>query len=178
MSRLMFVTMLGCLFVRAAEAEEPAIESPMSQLARMAGNWQGSGWIEMNGQRFEFEGNERVRFQLNGTILLIEGTHHAKGAAADAPPVHEVLGVMAYDRREGQYQMHAFTTRRGATVADATVADVSVNDDQIAWRFQAGSRQFRYEITIEGDQWNETGAYSIDGTSWTEFFGMKLARRG
>ncbi len=67
--------------------------------------------------------------------------------------------------------MYAFTARGGATVAG-----VSVHDKQIVWGFQAGPRQFRYEITIEGDQWNETGAFSNDGESWTEFFGMKLAR--
>jgi len=51
-----------------------ADESPMQKTAWLVGTWEGSGWIDMRGEKSTFTQREVVKMQAGGLVLAIEGT--------------------------------------------------------------------------------------------------------
>jgi hypothetical protein len=81
--------------------------------------------------------------------------------------------VLSYDPAKGEYALRAY---RDGTFVDA---DITVDDGEIVWGFAppGGRGRVRYTIRLdEQGRWHEVGHYSPDGTTWHQFFEMRLTR--
>jgi len=169
------IALLICLTAPlAAQPPDPApVRAALKPASGLIGTWKGSGWIQLGpDRREEFEGTETVRYQLDNTILLIEGVHHAKGLPTDeAPIVHHALAVLSWDPQAG-YTLNSWLAngRKGAFPA-------TLEDGKLTWTMDAGPMgKIRYTSTVDGGHWHDVGERSTDGENWVEFFEMTLTR--
>lgn len=165
-----------------AAAEQPArgdvpdpVLDAMEEVAAMAGEWEGEGWMRMGpGEPATFHSRETVESRLGGRALLIEGLHHARtDDGGRGPAVHHALALLTWNTGAGEYDFRTYVAHRGA--GDFTGR---MEDGAFVWGGETPRGQMRYTIRIEGDTWDETGELSQDGETWTPFFGMKLKRVG
>lgn len=143
---------------------------PMQKLARMVGTWEGE-WTMTRGPGQPERGRitETVQSRQDGKVLLIEGE-----GRADEPGgrlIHDALGIIHHDAGTGRYLIRAY--REGQAVD----SELAVEEDGLEWGFddpRAG--RVRYRVTLDADAWHEIGEFSRDGTTWTRFMEMTLAR--
>jgi hypothetical protein len=171
---LLLSAMLFVVALQPARAQvAPTVEErsaglrAVEALSFLEGEWQGEGWTRMGpGEPERFSSHELVTRRLEGRILTIHGQH--REPATDRM-VHDAFAVLSWsgdgyrfssylaDGREGEY--------RGRLEGDAFV-----------WEIPAPGRTIRYTLRVEDGVWRETGAMSLDGEQWSEFFGMTLRR--
>lgn len=170
------VVAMGCLLLGGADAP-PAVETVREEMKKpqwLVGRWKGGGWMQAGPQRREFVGTETVQSKLGGLSLLIEGNFRQKGAAADAPPVHETLAVLSYDPEQRHYWLSAWLRSGYSGRYEARVGEGNV----VTWYMDIPQGRVRY--TIERDdhgRWHETGEMSPDaGKTWHKFLEMTLER--
>lgn len=139
----------------------------MAKLEYMTGRWVGSGWMDMGGTRATFEGSETVTEKLNGLALLVEGDFTSRGVS-----VHQTLGVIYFDPKTKAYRFNSWLATGGAGERELTVTDRGWS-----WSINTPGNQIRYtfSLTRSGD-WLEIGERSADGTTWKQFFEMKLSK--
>jgi hypothetical protein len=176
LARTAVLAALVCLMLGADAAPPPtdALKAEMRKLDWMVGRWKGEGWIQMGPQRKAFVGTESVQRKVGGLTLLVEGRFAEKGAAPDAPPIHDTLAVMSYDEAKRHYWFNAWvnTGRSGQFEARAESAGV------LQWFLPLPQGQTRYTIRLdERKRWFEVGEMSPDGgKTWRKFFEMTLDR--
>jgi hypothetical protein len=148
---------------------KPAQE--MKKLDFLVGNWEGEGWMDVNGQRASFTSNEKVQSKLDGTILTIEGLHKSKAAGKEEPRiVHNALAVISYDEPANGYRFSSYLADGRAGVYKG-----SVQDGTFIWLLEIPRGKMQYKIQLnEKGEWSEVGEYSPDGTSWRKIFEMTL----
>lgn len=150
---------------------DPGIEA-MRKLDRLAGRWEGSGWMRRGpGEPARIRSTETVEYRLGGRVLVVEGQHWA----ADDPSlmVHHALGVISHDPETGRYRFRTY-------LASGQEGDheMWLDGDAIVWLIDGTEREIRYTITIRDGEWHEGGEISMDGgKTWHEFFGMNLKRQ-
>ena len=151
-----------------------ALRAEMKKLDWLAGQWKGEGWIQMGPRRQEFAGTETVRPKIGGLALLVEGNFRSKGAPADAPPVHETVAVVSYDRDAGNYWFSAWLNTGRSGKYEARLE----SDHVLQWFIPIPQGQIRYTIRLDDRRrWSEIGEMSPDGgTTWRKFFEMTLTR--
>ena len=157
---LLLVSSTIALAAAPASAPEPA----MAKLDFLVGEWKGEGWImTREGKRETFASTELIRKKLRDTALLIEGTHTG----------FEAMAVVTWDAKAQEYRWRSFTSRGAGVDAKAAL----VGERTLQW---FPSESARYTIAISADgQWIETGEYTRDdGTTWTQFFEMRLQKVG
>lgn len=145
----------------------------MAKLEYMAGRWVGSGWMDMGGTRMPFTGSETITPKLDGLALLVEGDFYSQAAGgAMGTPVHQTLGVITYDPKAKTYRFSSWLASGGAGERELTVGNRSWS-----WEIKQPNNHMRYTFTLtpQGD-WLEKGERSTDGTTWTQFFEMKLSK--
>ncbi len=161
----------------AAQAQGPPVPDTAAQkkaiadLAFLAGQWTGQGWIQMGPTRSSFLQTERVAPFLDGGILLVEG----RGVdAQDASRVHHhAFAVLSWNDAEKRYDFRSYSAGRSGTFA-ARLTEPGV----LVWEMEVPQRKIRYTIRGTGETWTESGEFSPDGTTWREFFHMTLRRVG
>lgn len=145
----------------------------MSKLEYMAGRWTGSGWMEMGGNRLQFTGSETITPKLDGLVLMVEGDFYGGApGAAPGPPVHQTLGVISYDARAKTYRFSSWLASGTAGERELTVGNKTWS-----WEIKQPNNQVRYTFTLTPQgEWLEKGERSTDGTTWKQFFEMRLSK--
>ncbi|HEX7150942.1 MAG TPA: hypothetical protein VF618_05600 [Thermoanaerobaculia bacterium] len=173
MKRIAWVLSLLVATSVIAQPRPEAQLAAMKKLDGMVGVWKGEGWIEMGGPRLAFRGSETVQRKLHGVALLVEGAFFAKPPGAEAEvPVHTTLAVISFDPKSAKY---AFST----WLATGTSGDHELVLRENGWQWQLqtpGGATVRYTTTFANGQWVEVGERSTDGTTWKQFFEMKLKK--
>ncbi len=145
----------------------------MKKLEYMAGEWYGTGWIEMDGKRMTFAGTERVQKKLEGVALLVEGLFKSKDTSTGVErTIHETLAVLSYDERT---KTHRF--RSWLATGNSGDHEVKVTNEGWQWGLQFPNGSIRYTIKInEKGEWHEIGEISQNGKPSQQFFEMNLKR--
>lgn len=181
-SRITLVGALLCAAWATATAETFSHTPPEDQLRAMerlqhwVGVWQGGGWgMSGPGQRHEFEITETVIDKIAGSVLLIEGHGVVSPDGGNELTIHQSLGMLSYDPQQGRYNLRSHDLSGG--VRDA---EFEVDDDVMRWGFrdeQSGAL-LRFEITIDGNTWHETGQVSPNNDeNWYPMLDMTLHRQ-
>lgn len=171
----LFFLFIGCLTHGLnAQNYQPVVKEKMAPLYRLAGAWQGEGWIVLqNGQRATFLVNEQAETKLGGTLLVVQGV----GVRTETPTdtVHYAYGVLTYTPWTQTYNVRAYKSE--GVYIDAVASFLDNGDFQ--WQMEAkyiGIIKNTIHLTDDG-QWIETGQQSRDeGKTWTTFFEMQLKR--
>lgn len=146
----------------------------MSALTNMAGSWEGGGWfMTRSGEKETFTQTEEIKFQLGGTILLIEGIGRDSNDAEKL--VHHAMAIISYDPQKKQYAMKSYLADGRSTSASMTIDAPG----KITWWFEDGhGGTIRYKINLSEKDWQEIGEYSRDGENWQQFIEMNLQKTG
>jgi hypothetical protein len=172
-------SLLGVVVIlqTAAPIEKPSVVAEkMKAFAFLVGEWEGTGTTQMGpGPKLSSKVKESVQFRLSGNALLVEGLGTAK-ISEDGPekPVHESIGLITWDSKQNRYVMHAMTARAGRVEPT-----IEVGEKMLTWGFETGTGgKVRFVIKInDKGQWVETGEFSQDGKTWTNFMEMTLTRK-
>jgi len=147
----------------------------MRELDFLVGDWRGSGWMQMGPQmRIDFKSREIVERKLGGMIVAIEGIHEGvPPGSTDSVTVHHAFAVLSYDAQAKKYRFRSWLENGLAGDYEATV-----NAGTLEWGYEDPRRgRIRYIIRLDDKgQWQETGDFSKDGTTWMPFFAMTLSR--
>ena len=108
-----------------------------------------------------------------GTVLLVEG-HGATKAHDGKPsaPAHDGVVLVSYDDKARRYRWTGHDLNNGATDADLTMLDGGIQ-----WTTsRGGAGVARFTIHFDERTWRETGEFSADGKTWTQFMEVVLDR--
>lgn len=155
---------------KAVAAGVSAQSTTMQKVRFMVGNWAGSGWnLGSNGVRDYFTQTEKVHYQVQGTVLLVEGQGYE---VTDPSKIADsALAVLTYNDVSQQYRWEAFS---GGNIAQAVPV---VGDDTFQWTLQFSNVSIRYSLTFTAKTWHEIGETSLDGgQTWNQTFQMDLVR--
>ena len=143
----------------------------MQRLSDMVGTWKGKGWIRRGpGEPHQMTSTEKVKYDLDGRILVVRGLHFAK--TIDAKVVHNAFAVISYNAKSGNYRFQTY-------LADGKQGDyaMKIEDKSIKWFMDTPRGKITYSITIEGGVWKETGEMAIPNNPAFKFFEMELKRK-
>ncbi len=160
------------IFANFAFAQAPITtelkKTEMKKLDKMAGQWQGSGWIQQGPKREVFSGSETVQSKLEGLAVLVEG----KFSNPEGKVIHQTLAVLSYDDALKNYRFATYLAN-GIT----SVQDFKVVGDHFEWGFPIPNvGTVRYTIKVDDATWSEIGEFSRDGKAWMQNFEMKLTK--
>ena len=160
--------------VPSASAQRPgagaAVDSAMAPLAWLVGEWEGTGTMQSRTGAEVASVHEKVEGRLGGRVLIMEGIGREPSADRSGRVVHHAFGVLSYDPEKKQHLFRAF--RDGGVVE----AETSLVDGVFTWEIAIPNGRSRYRIRRDGEEWLETGEYSLDGSTWRKFFEMRLRR--
>lgn len=171
---LLLLLLLLPNFVPAQDSQASQLQE-MKKLDFLIGEWQGEGWTEfIPGQRRTSPISEKVRPNLGGMILVIEGLGKTKvpGRQEEAV-VHNALAIISYDANAKLYRVRSYLANGRSTDAEAELVAGAFQ-----WRFQTPqgmSIKYTVKLTDKGE-WFERGEMSQDGKSWRQFHEMTLRR--
>lgn len=160
---------------QAQAAEPTALER--SPVARMVGEWTGTGVFQMGpGQTETVDVTEKAEWRLGRKAILVSGLGTVTEDDGSERVVHDAVGVIRIDEATGKIMIHAFKAD-----AEPIVSEIEVLEDgRLRWGFEPGPGQrvrFTLEFLEDGKRWTETGEFSPDGgKSWFGFFEMGLDR--
>lgn len=142
----------------------------MQKVSFMTGDWVGTGWnLGSNGVRDYFTQTELVHYQVQGTVLLVDGQGYE--VANPTKIADSALAVLTYNDVTQQYRWEAFSA--GNIVQDIPV----VGADTFQWGLQFPPVSIRYTLTFTDKTWHEIGETSLDGgQTWNQTFQMDLVR--
>lgn len=164
----------GLLFTVALHAQDPVAirQEKMRKVHFLIGDWEGKGWMLMDGKKEYFNQTEKVAAKLDSAIIIIEGT----GTVPETGNViHHALALLSYDAYKKQYRWTSATTRLG------NMLDVvpEVEDNKFVWMINSPvAGKIKYTITLDNGDWLEKGEISKDGgVTWVHYFEMRLVRK-
>ena len=184
--RVKVVLMLGAMMshftvsvaqAQAQVARQQRVEvqrAAMSRLDYMVGNWEGVGWMEMNGERHTFRGGELIQRKLDGIALLVEGAFFGRPPGSrEEVATHTTLGVISYDSRTETYRFRTWIAKGRAGERQLTLIA-----DGWQWEIQYPKGVIRYVMKLtSAGEWFEIGERSEDGETWQKFFEMRLRKK-
>ncbi len=145
----------------------------MQKLAYMAGQWKGEANIrQQNGSLLKVNQEEDIRFKLDGTILLIEGTGRNP---LDNKITFNALAIVSYNPHTKEYKLKSHVMDGNQTEAYFKVLE----ENHFEWGFETPTKaKIRYDIVLDPNQktWVEKGEYSPDGNQWFPFIDMLLKK--
>lgn len=150
----------------------PTQQTAMQNVSFMTGDWVGAGWnLGSNGVRDYFTQTENVHYQVQGTVLLVEGQGYE---VSDPSKVADsALAVLTYNDTTQQYRWEAFS---GGNIVQSVPV---VGDDTFQWSLQFPHVIIRYTLTFTARTWHEIGETSVDGgQTWSQTFQQDLVRLG
>lgn len=172
-SKKVFATLVTLLAFGAHSAAAQTRErlTTIAPLSLWVGEWAGTGWSNISGERTEFRLVESVSEKAAGTVLLVEG-HGTRTSGAAAGTVSHDGVVMVYRDAAGRLRWNGHEASSGPIDAEITLGE-----HNFEWSFTADSRgtRIRFIITLDANVWRETGDVG-DGASWTRFMEMALHR--
>lgn len=149
-----------CQYVK----QDSMMLSEMKKLERLAGNWEGSGWMmTADRQKHNFNQSEQIQFKLNGTILQVEGKGVSNGEI-----IHQAFAIFNYDQEKGHYIFRSY-------LKDGKYGDYKAEfiEDRIFW-YPTDFIRYIIEINEEG-KWVEIGEIN-KADNWYKFFEMTLSK--
>jgi hypothetical protein len=161
---LVFLILTSKSFAQNIETDSLS-KQKIKKLAFIVGKWEGTGW--MYGQdrnRYEFNQTEDIKFKLDSTVILIEGT-----GTSGAKIIHNALAIISFDQSQNAYNFHSYLSngRNGKFKAELV-------SNKFYWY---PMDNMRYIISINNkDQWYEIGEMKR-GEDWFQFFEMILDRK-
>lgn len=146
----------------------------MKKLAYFAGQWEGTSKVQMGpGPEQTLSQTEDVRFKLDSTVLVIEGT----GTNSNNEVVFNALAVVNLNTSTREYALRSFLQDGRSTEAYFKV----IEDNKFEWGFNipGNAGRVRYTIVLdpEAKTWHEEGEFSADGTTWMKFIDMQLHKK-
>ncbi len=147
---------------RAATAQmggDPELHrDALRRLAFLAGQWEGDGWFVTREGRRDIRQYEDVRYELDGTILLIEGTARERTGAEVGAVIFNAFAVVSWSQ-EGGYRMHSYLWNGLQGERELTVGAQG-----FSWQQQTpgGPVEYVMNVTPEGD-WHEVGTLTRGG---------------
>lgn len=125
----------------------------------------------MNGNKQYFNETETAKIKTGGTLLQIDvfGT----SVDHDSIIINNGLAIVTYDVQAGSYNMIFYQSDASAATATVTITAAKTAEIHI----HRGSGHTRFVIEIKNNQWFEKGFSSNDGTTWNQFFEMKLDKQ-
>ena len=176
----LYKIVLPCVLVLAsivvAQYQTPDRETKaeaMESLSKLVGEWEGEGWMDFNGRKSEFIGHEIVSAKIDGLALVIEGEHKMVLPDGTERMIHDALGVITYNSEKEHYDFmtHLANGRSGQYIM------TELESGDLQWELpESRMGKMKYTITVDGDQWTETGMVSQDGKDWKKFFEMKMVK--
>ena len=166
-----FILMLmGALFSQSLRAQNANIsKAPMNALKLWVGEWKGEGWsMDESRTRVNFTIEESIKEKLGGYALLIEGDGKDK---VTKEPVHSALALFYYNTDKKTYEMKSLVDLGMTTLATAAIVN-----DKFVWGFEVQGGKIEYTITIDGDHWNEKGAFVMGNGQEFPIMEMNLIR--
>ena len=141
----------------------------MNKLSSWVGTWKGQGWQTdpETRERISFQVEEKVESKLNGLALMVEG----KGMSGDKLG-HHAMAMVYYNLDKGYFEFHSLVMQGMATLAKGEFNEKG----EFIWGFEIPQGEIKYTIKIEGDTWTDSGAFSMDGSTWYPTMEMKLSR--
>jgi len=164
-----------CLLITSSSiirAQDPAAkqQEAMKNFSWLEGSWEGIAWTQMGPQRDTFQMTENISFELDRTIIEIEGI----GEDQSGELAHHAKAVISYNANTQKYQWHAWRIPGGIFSEN----EPQLSENGFTWAMEVPQGKIRYSVThTDDDGWFETGEFSGDGESWTKFFEMDLKRK-
>jgi hypothetical protein len=139
----------------------------MKEFAFITGEWEGEGWIIVNGQKHTTSINEKIIYKAGNTVLTLEGL----GKDASGKVTHNAYGFMYYDAKSKEYRMRSFLAQGVGGEFKATA-----KNGVIVWTIPS-ERTIRYTIKLDADgNWNEIGEVDLGNGKWFQFMETKLKK--
>lgn len=161
---------VAALFGQKANAQNARIsKDEMTKLSSWVGEWKGEGWQmdQQTREKMTFSVEEKVESKLDGMALLVEG----KGMSGETLG-HHAMAMIYYNVDKAQYDFHSIVMQGQSTIAKGTFNE----EGHFVWGFEVPQGEIKYTIKIEGNNWTESGAFSMDGNTWYPFMEMKLQK--
>ena len=175
LAAISFVFAIGPARVDVQQKAVDLASHPIRKLDFLVGEWEGSGWIQLGPtQRRTYRQHESIRYAAGGTVLVVEGLGRNSDAGPDqGKVVHDAFAVASFDRAKKAYLWRAFTAND-----DAVDTVLDIDEAEIRWGIETpqGKTRFRLRIDRSGE-WIESGEFSPDGKSWSQFLEMKLKKK-
>ncbi|HEY2468608.1 MAG TPA: hypothetical protein VGI45_12325 [Terracidiphilus sp.] len=132
-----------------AQQPDAAVQrEAMKKLAFLAGNWSGPVTVVRGpGEPLKLTQTEKVEYQLDGLVLLVEG----RSTGADGKAQFEALATIAYDDASHTYRFRAYNEGRYLDT------ELAIQPDGFSWGFDAGPAKIRntMHLTAKGE-WQES----------------------
>ena len=178
--RLGFLAVSGALLLLPAavvSAQTPVPEeakAAMAPLGWLVGEWAGEATYQGPEGPKVLRQTEEVRVELEGALVVIEGTGRDRLEGSPGPIVFRAFAVVSAAEEPGRYRVAAWQGGRFVDAA-AQVAE----DGTFTWGFATpDGGEVRYAIRRpEPDVWHEEGSYrTAGGDAWRPFVAMTLRR--
>ncbi len=166
------LTLASPALAQTAKGVKPQAELASHPVSKLLGEWHGSGSaMEPDRTRHEFEAAERVRWNLAGTALIIEGYGYTDAAGARVVG-HDAFAFVTWDDESKGVKFHA---RRAGEAFQTFDMTWDADKEALIWFVQPN--RLRFTITVKDGVWHEVGEFSPDGgENWVEFLEMSLNR--
>lgn len=166
---LVIAMLLSATTFLSAQMPADTIIQKMKFFECMVGEWQGEAEISTREGKDKITQHELVSFNLNGTILNVEGT----GTNDKGEVVFNAFATIYYDQINNQFKMHAFKSDGQMTEALIEV----LGPGEFIWSFSPSSAaHIKYTTQITDTSWTENGHFSSDKENWFPFFNMALKK--
>ena len=139
----------------------------------MEGTWSGEANMMIHGQgNQKIKQTEKVKFQLGGTILVIEGL--GRSFEDESKVVHHAFAVINYDEKTEKYR---FTSWLENGLSGEYIAYFDETGNFIWTMESPNGGTIHYKINVDDSgQWVETGKWSNGSGQEFEFFSMTLKK--
>ena len=158
----------------AAVAQPPmrpdtaAQRDAMKKLDYLTGKWTGEAVLFRGpGQPEKLIQSEEVQSKLDGLLLLVEGT----GRDATGKIVFRALATISYDDIAKKYFFRAYNDGRYLDT------ELSVNENGWEWRQPAGPGSVRYTMRRNGNEWVETGEFTMGDAAPRKTIEMRVHKQ-
>lgn len=158
-NKLAMISAASAALLTPALAQPPQppaaqVRDAMAKLAWLEGDWHGAGWRATRDGKETFYVDERVRFHLDGIVLVVEGRGWSVDETGAEIEGHKALGVFSYDAFARSYRFDAFV-KEG--YQSRTTPEIGENE--FRWSVPAGpSAEMRYHARLtDKGEWVETG---------------------
>ena len=137
----------------------------------MVGEWEGTGiYFTQSGQE-EFTVQEFIRYEIDSTILLLEGIGTDKSTNKKK---HHAMAILYYDLPTQSLKLHSHISTGQSTVANVE----KTGGRTFTWWFELpNGGKVSYEASFENEIWEEKGLFiTQEGTRYPTMQ-MTLHRR-
>lgn len=172
---IIILTLFVSIFAHGQNPLQPPQETTdaMQKISFLTGNWKGTGWIQMEPQKYAFNQTEAITAKVNGTLIQIDG--QGKNQLNPDVIIFQTFAVISFDPKDSKYLMKAY----GGDGVQVDASAKLIDGHTFQWIFSnpmAG--QIQFTITVQNNKWKEVGEISRDnGTTWNKYFEMTLDKQ-